>query len=163
MLTAIFALGAVLVYISVSNFISYRILKKRILASASWDLNICCGKTDGGGINADIVRHAEVPNFIQIDDIYRLPFRDKQFQRVLCSHTMEHVDDPEAFIRELKRVGEEITIVIPPLYDISAALNIFEHKWIFLSFRKRHYSLPRFVRLPLALRIQKRWGQLLRA
>jgi len=30
------------------NFISYRLMKERIIAGQQWDLNICCGKTDAG-------------------------------------------------------------------------------------------------------------------
>lgn len=141
------------------HYISYTVLKKRIVGSRRWDLNICCGNTDGGGVNADIVDHAGVSNFVLLADIYNLPFPDKHFDNVLSSHTIEHVDDPGRFYRELSRVGKSVTLVIPPLYDISAVLNIFEHKWIFLSFRKKHRQLPRFVRLPLAGFFQKKFGQ----
>ena len=150
-------------YTCAANMFSYKILKNRILGTQAWDLNICCGKTDGGGINADIFMHLEVPGFIQVDDIYNLPFKDKQFDSVLCSHTMEHIDNPEDFFKELSRVGREITIVIPPLYDMAAVFNIFEHKWIFLSFRKKHKKLPVYIRLPFSSTIQKRLGQLLHA
>ncbi|MFC1501788.1 methyltransferase domain-containing protein [bacterium] len=145
------------------NLLSYRILKARILFRQKWDLNICCGKTDGGGINADIIKHAELPNFIRINNIYHLPFRDGEFRTVLCSHTIEHVDDPEGFYMELARVGKKVTLVIPPLWDISAVWNVFEHKWIFLTFKKEHNTLPRFIRLPLSTYIQKRRGQKRRA
>lgn len=144
------------------NFLSYNLLKNRILRRRRWDLNICCGKTDGGGVNADIVKHADVPNFIQVD-IYNHPFRDKQFEHVLCSHTIEHVEDPERFFAELQRVGEEVTLVVPPLWDISAVLNVFEHRWIFLTMRKEHKKLPMYVPLPFADRIQSRFGQRIHA
>lgn len=145
------------------NYLSYKVLKRRILRRQKWDLNICCGKTDGGGINADIVSHVHVPKFVQIGDIYNLPFRDKQFRSVLCSHTLEHVDDPIRFFAELRRVGHEVTVVIPPLWDISAVLNVFEHCWIFLSLKKEHRRLPPFIRLPLARTIQKFLGQKIHA
>ena len=131
------AIGIIL-YSAISHIISYHYLKNKILKSQKWDMNICCGKTDGGGLNVDIYKHKDVPNFKLVKDIYKLPFRDNEFKTVLCSHTIEHVDNPEAFFDELQRVAEEVTIVIPPLYDISAVLNIFEHNWIFLSFKKKH-------------------------
>lgn len=56
-------------YLILANFLSYRILKNKTLKSRKWDLNICCGKTDGGGINADIKKHKDVPNFILIKNI----------------------------------------------------------------------------------------------
>jgi SAM-dependent methyltransferase len=141
------------------NQISYRFLKSRILGRQKWDLNICCGRTDGGGINADIVRHADVPRFQAIEDIYRLPFRDRQFDSVLCSHTLEHVADPDRFYRELRRVGRRVVLVLPPLWDISAALNVLEHRWIFLTMRKVHECPPRRMRLPFARAVQGLFGQ----
>jgi len=132
------------------NWLSYKRMKARILERQTWDLNICCGKTDGGGLNADIFQHTELPNFILISDIYHLPFRNKQFNHVLCSHTMEHVEDPDLFFKELQRVGNHVTIVIPPLWDFAAALNLFEHRWLFFSLKTEHRSLPPRVHLKLA-------------
>lgn len=143
-----------------AHFISYRVLKNRILKRQKWDLNICCGHTDGGGVNVDIVEQKNIPKFKQVEDIYHLPFKSGQFENVLCSHTIEHVDDPVKFFNELKRVGKHVTIVIPPLYDLSAAINAFEHKHVFLSFKKEHTQLPRYTRLPFAASIQRRLGQI---
>jgi len=140
------------------NHLSYSLFKNRVLRKQKWDLNICCGKTDGGGINADIMPHLKVP-CMTIVDIYTLPFRNNQFNTVLCSHTIEHTDDPGRFYSELKRVGKYVTLVIPPLWDISAVLNIIEHRWIFLSFKKEHNTLPKYVRLPFSGVIQKLIGQ----
>lgn len=158
-MTVILIFGVIAVILWVIHYISYFYLKRRIMVKNRWDLNICCGKTDGGGINADIFKHEDVPNFICIESIYHLPFKDKEFDRVLCSHTLEHVEDPALFYKELTRVGREVTVVIPPLWDIGAVFNIFEHQWIFLSFNKEHTSLPRYVRLPISAFIQKKLGQ----
>lgn len=145
------------------NYISYQLMKHRILKTRIWDLNICCGKTDGGGINADIMEHAEVRNYCHIDNIYKLPFKDQQFEHVLCSHTIEHVEDPEWFDRELRRVGKHVTYVLPPLWDLSAAFNIFEHRWLFLTFKKEHHELPRYIKLPLSHKLQEWIGQRMHA
>ena len=150
-------------YMFLSNIVSYRFMKRRVLESRVWDLNICCGKTDGGGVNADIVKHTSVPNFLMIEDIYNLPFRDKHFEKVLCSHTIEHVDDPGKFYQELVRVGKEVKVVVPPLWDLSAALNILEHKWIFITLKKEHSTLPLHIKLPLADFIQRTFGQRIKA
>lgn len=159
-MTLIIIAAAIIFYFELSHSISYRILKNRILKRQKWDLNICCGKTDGGGINADVAKHQDVPNFQLIEDIYNLPFQTAQFDTVLCSHTIEHVDDPARLFNELKRVGKQVTIVIPPLYDITAALNIFEHKYIFFSFKKEHQQLPGHAKLPLASFFHKHIGQI---
>ena len=150
--------------LKVLNLVSYSLLKNRILRSRSaWGLNICCGKTDGGGVNADIFKHMDVPNYVQIDNIYELPFDDGHFDTVLCSHTIEHVDDPVRFFEELRRVGHEVTLIIPPLWDLSAALNFLEHRTLFLTLRKRHTTLPPHVPLPGAATIQRLFGQRIHA
>ncbi|THB73605.1 MAG: methyltransferase domain-containing protein [Desulfobulbaceae bacterium] len=142
------------------NRLSYGILKTRYFAKQYWDLNICCGKTDGGGLNADITRHCDkLKNFRLIQDIYNLPFSSNQFQTVICSHTIEHVDDPVSFDRELQRVGATVTYIVPPLWDLAAALNFWEHKWIFLTFRKEHKRLPHHVRLPFSRTLHKYFDQ----
>ena len=143
----------------VTHYISYFYLKNRIISNQRWDLNICCGKTDGGGLNADIFKHEDVPNFVFIEDIYHLPFAEKEFDRILCSHTIEHVEDPALFYKELTRVGREVTLVMPPIWDVCAVFNVFEHKWIFLSFKKVHISLPKYIKLSASSFIQKTWTE----
>lgn len=146
------------------NWLSYRVMGGIIRGRRQvWDLNICCGKTDGGGVNVDIVQHAEIPNLVVVDDIYRLPFPSNQFGHTLCSHTIEHVEDPEAFFSELQRVSREVTLVVPPLWDLSAVLNLFEHRWVFLTFRKEHHTLPPHLPLPFARHLQEKVGQKIRA
>lgn len=146
------------------NKLSYELLKGRILKQGQWDLNICCGNTDVGGINADIVQHSpDIPNFIRIDDIYRLPFNNKQFERVLCSHTMEHVEKPQQFDRELRRIGKSVHYILPPLWDFAAVFNLMEHKWVFLTMKKEHARLPRHIRLPLSRPVQKYFQQRVKA
>ena len=157
----LYALALIVLSILLLHWLSYRLIKQSILTSRTWDLNICCGETDGGGINADIVPRS-VDNFLEVD-IYDLPFADKSLGAVLCSHTIEHVEDPDAFYAELQRVGREVVVVIPPLWDLAAVFNVWEHRWIFLSLRKKHAVLPRRVALPLAKPIQEKFGQRINA
>lgn len=161
LITALVALAAVLALSALlwcANFLSYRWIKERVLRERRWDYNICCGETDGGGINADIVRHGAVPRFELVTDVTRLPHPDGHFAHVLCSHTLEHVDDPHAMFAELRRVGRQVTILVPPLWDPAAALNPFEHRVIFLTFSTRHDDrLPPYVRF-----VPARWLQGLR-
>ncbi len=164
LLSGLIALACLVSWLFFANFWSYRVLGGRIRnRREKWDLNICCGKTDGGGVNVDIVKHAEVPNYVQVDDVYHLPFPTNHFRHCLCSHTLEHVEDPQAFFDELSRVSEEVTLVLPPLWDLSASLNIFEHRSLFLTFRKEHKAIPRYIRLPFAAGVQRRIGQKIRA
>jgi ubiquinone/menaquinone biosynthesis C-methylase UbiE len=46
--------------------------------------------------------------------IYRLPFSDRSFDTVLCSEVLEHLEDPERAIGELKRVARRYVIVTVP-------------------------------------------------
>ena len=165
MLFGLLITAAVLVILlPVLNFLSYRVMGGIIRRRHErWDLNICCGRTDGGGVNVDIVNHADVPNLIVVDDIYELPFTTGQFEHALCSHTIEHVEDPKAFYEELQRVSKEVTLVVPPLWDLSAVLNVFEHRWVFLTFRKEHHELPAYIELPFAQHFQAKLGQKIRA
>ena len=157
------AIVSILAFFKVTNVLSYTIIKNYVIKSRKWDLNVCCGRTDGGGINADIFRHKDIERFLLLADIYDLPFEDKSLGNVLSSHTIEHIDDPAAFFKELERVGENITILVPPLWDITAALNFIEHKWLFLTFKSKHTKLPKFVKLPLSGWYQKKFGQKIKA
>lgn len=44
----------------------------------------------------------------------RLPFADQAFDTVICTHTLEHVVDPGAVIRELRRVTRQRLIIVVP-------------------------------------------------
>lgn len=46
----------------------------------------------------------------------RMPFRDKAFDFVIASHVLEHTADPEAFLRELMRVGKAGYIETPDAF-----------------------------------------------
>ena len=41
-----------------------------------------------------------------VGDAYHLPFKNKSFDYVICSHLLEHVEDPLQLIKELVRVGK---------------------------------------------------------
>ncbi|MGB8465539.1 MAG: class I SAM-dependent methyltransferase, partial [Terrimicrobiaceae bacterium] len=67
--------------------------------------NVLCDKYLSDNIergNKPLVRDRE---FVQADAT-SLPFKDKEFDFVLCSHVAEHIDDIAAFFREIQRVGK---------------------------------------------------------
>ncbi len=46
--------------------------------------------------------------------VYKLPFSDKSFDTVLCSEVLEHLDDPNRAVGELKRVARHHVIITVP-------------------------------------------------
>ena len=46
----------------------------------------------------------------------KFPFEDNEFDYVICSHVLEHVDDVEFFILELQRVAKKGYIEFPTVY-----------------------------------------------
>ncbi|MBF0123429.1 MAG: class I SAM-dependent methyltransferase [Candidatus Omnitrophica bacterium] len=65
-----------------------------------------------------------------VADIQDLPFPDKSFDFVYCSHVLEHVKDPEKACRELMRVGKRGYIEVPSLMtDTLFAWAKGMHRW----------------------------------
>jgi len=61
-----------------------------------------------------------------------LPFKDKEFEFSLCSHVLEHLDDPRHFLFEIQRVSSAGYIETPlPLADnlLSIDGDPYGHKW----------------------------------
>lgn len=48
-----------------------------------------------------------------VADGYKLPFHSKTFDYVICSHILEHMEDPQKFIKEIERVGKAGYIEVP--------------------------------------------------
>lgn len=61
-----------------------------------------------------------------------LPFKDKEFETVICAHTLEHVQDMYSAISELRRVTAKRLIVIAPKqrpykYTFDLHVNFFPY------------------------------------
>lgn len=61
-----------------------------------------------------------------------LPFRDMEFDYVICSHVLEHADNPEKFLKEQFRVASMGYIEIPSLIGEILAPKL-SHKWVILE------------------------------
>ncbi len=107
---------------------------------------------------ADLIRPEESPyspstlsakNFVKVD-ITRghLPFGDKEFDVVLCTHTLEDLPSPFLAIREMERVGKRGLIVTPSMGEDMKFLPVdftdwrtgarrmpgqAHHKWFFVK------------------------------
>ena len=54
------------------------------------------------------------PVYIYDGDVF--PFKDKEFDYVVCSHVLEHVDDVDKFLSEVQRVGKKGYLEFPTIY-----------------------------------------------
>tara|TARA_B100000315_G_C14391172_1_gene502041 strand:+ start:87 stop:701 length:615 start_codon:yes stop_codon:yes gene_type:complete len=69
--------------------------------------------------------------FIKINEKI-LPFKDKEFDFVIASHVIEHVEDFEFFLRELERISTKGFIELPTrLGDNLVFENKTDHIWWF--------------------------------
>ena len=82
----------------------------------------------------------------------RLPFRDKEFDTVICTHVLEHILDLRAAISELRRITAQRLIIVVPmereaLYAFNLHLNFFPYPHSFL--RAMIPVPPRHVCVPI--------------
>lgn len=62
-------------------------------------------------VNLDITPR-DVPRFT-LASVEDIPFEDKHFGAVFCSHVLEHTADWRKALAELHRVGDHVFIVVP--------------------------------------------------
>ena len=110
-------------------------IEKTLSLNSSWNiLDIGCGY--GASKYANIVCDVQdlskyYPNktFIKLTE-KKLPFKDKEFDFVIASHVMEHVDDIEFFISELERVSQQGYIELPTMLEDNLVFeNKKDHIW----------------------------------
>ena len=77
----------------------------------------------------DLSNHYKDKSFVKITE-KKLPFKDKEFDFVIASHVVEHVEDISYFLNELSRVGKRGYIEIPTrLEDNLVFENKKDHIW----------------------------------
>ena len=101
--------------------------------------------------------------FIKINE-KNLPFKDKEFDFVIASHVIEHVDDFEFFIKELGRVSSKGYIELPTrLGDNLVFENENDHVWWFsfddttnkLAASKKNQLIEPFITVSTAKILEK--------
>ena len=107
------------------------ILKK----NSDWKiLDIGCGYSANEFANTicdvqDLSKFYEGKNFVKLEK-KQLPFDDNQFDFVIASHVLEHVEDFKFFINELERVSSKGYIELPTkLEDNLVFENKKDHLW----------------------------------
>ena len=108
-------------------------------------LDVACGNgflsrrlaTQGKEVTGvDIVipeQNSENPEFLKAE-IISLPFPDKEFDTVVCTHTLEHVRDVSTAIHEITRVCKKRLIVVVPCqrecrYSFDLHIHFFPYEY----------------------------------
>ncbi|MDB9735999.1 class I SAM-dependent methyltransferase [Candidatus Pelagibacter ubique] len=77
----------------------------------------------------DLSNHYQDKKFIRLSE-NKLPFKDKEFDFVVASHVMEHVEDIDFFIKELERVSKKGYIELPTMFEDNLVFeNKKDHLW----------------------------------
>ena len=110
-------------------------IQKTLSLNPEWNiLDIGCGH----GANKyattvcdiqDLSKHYPEKIFTRLVE-KKLPFKDGEFDFVIASHVMEHVDDIEFFISELERVSKKGYIELPTMLEDNLVFeNKKDHLW----------------------------------
>jgi SAM-dependent methyltransferase len=79
---------------------------------------------------------------VSLGDITSLPFKDKQFDAVVCVDVLEHVDDDGQALREVRRIckpGGRLIATVPAFQFLWSRRDVQLH-------HKRRYTLGQFKR-----------------
>ena len=105
------------------------------MSNSTWNiLDIGCGYNANKLANIicdvqDLSSHYQDKQFIRLEE-KKLPFKDKEFDFVIASHVMEHVDDVDFFIKELERVSKKGYIELPTMLEDNLVFeNKKDHLW----------------------------------
>ena len=79
--------------------------------------------------NQDLSEYYKGRDFVKLED-KTLPFKDKEFDFVITSHVIEHVEDVNFFIKELQRVSTKGYIELPTMLEDNLVFeNKNDHLW----------------------------------
>ena len=147
---------------------SINTINLKLKNNPNWNiLDIGCGYT--ANKNAKIVADTQdLSNFYKDKKFIRitkkkLPFRDNEFDFVITSHVIEHVDDFQFFIKEIERISKQGYIELPTrLGDNLVIENLKDHIWWFkydddlnlLIVSKKNQILEPFINVSTAKKFE---------
>ncbi len=143
-------------------------INKKLKENSNWNiLDIGCGYTANKYANTvadvqDLSNFYKTKKFIRITD-KKLPFKDNEFDFVITSHVIEHVEDFQFFIKEIERITKQGYIELPTrLGDNIVFENLTDHIWWFkyddesnsLLVSKKNQILEPFVSVSTAKKLE---------
>jgi ubiquinone/menaquinone biosynthesis C-methylase UbiE len=95
----------------------------------------------------DYIRSRKIEGLqsVEVFDGYHLPFKDDEFDLVILSHVLEHVEHERLLLRELKRVAKMCVIEVPRDYKYNVDSRI-KH---FLAYGHINVYTPSLIRYML--------------
>ena len=110
-------------------------IENTLLQNPHWNiLDIGCGFGANKYANVvcdvqDLSENYPEKKFIKLTE-KKLPFKNKEFDFVIASHVMEHVDEIEFFISELERISKQGYIELPTMLEDNLVFeNKTDHLW----------------------------------
>ena len=91
--------------------------------------------TVGVDIREDVHGKYDVDEFRIMDCEKKLKFEDNSFDMVLSDNTIEHLQNPLQFYKELQRIGNNLIVILTPHW-LADSMNLTQ-KMIFPKKRKR--------------------------
>ncbi len=143
-------------------------INKKLKENSSWKiLDIGCGYTANQHANTiadiqDLSNFYKDRKFVRITD-KKLPFKDNEFDFVITSHVIEHVEDFQFFIHEIERISKQGYIELPTrLGDNIVFENLKDHIWWFkyndelnsLTVSKKNQILEPFMSVSTAKKLE---------
>ena len=114
---------------------SKKFIDETLSSNSDWNiLDIGCGYNANKFANVicdvqDLSNYYQNKKFTKLIE-KKLPFKDKEFDFVVASHVMEHVEDVEFFIKELERVSKQGYIELPTMLEDNLVFeNKKDHLW----------------------------------
>ena len=147
---------------------SLKSINKKLKENPNWNiLDIGCGYSANQHASTvadvqDLSNFHKDKKFIRITE-KKLPFKDNEFDFVISSHVIEHVDDLRYFIKELERITKQGYIELPTrLGDNIVFENLKDHIWWFtfddesnsLNVSKKNQILEPFVSVSTAKKLE---------
>ena len=147
---------------------SLKSINKKLKENPNWNiLDIGCGYTANQNAKTvsdvqDLSNFYKNKKFVRITD-KKLPFKDNEFDFVISSHVIEHVEDFQFFISEIERITTQGYIELPTrLGDNIVFENLKDHIWWFkyedesnlLLVSKKNQILEPFVSVSTAKKLE---------